>query len=172
MRNLRSSAQHARRTVDRKKTGHDQRRPTHELRLALPASRRRVGVRSRLATLQWSSSSLKDLQKETEMDAYDLAGGSWQSRAPILTKRAGAAVGVIGTRIIVVGGEGNAASITRVFPQTELYDTVTGAWSAGPLMKTPRHGTGGAVLNGVLYVPGGATVEGFGATAVSEMLVP
>lgn len=35
------------------------------------------------------------------------------------------------------------------------------------VMRTPRHGTGG-VVNGVFYVPGGATVEAFGATDIVE----
>ena len=35
-------------------------------------------------------------------------------------------------------------------------------------MVTPRHGIGPAVLGDRIYVPGGATVEGFGATGVHE----
>jgi hypothetical protein len=38
-------------------------------------------------------------------------------------------------------------------------------------MTTPRHGTGGAVLGRVFYVPGGADVEAFGAVATVEALV-
>jgi hypothetical protein len=37
-------------------------------------------------------------------------------------------------------------------------------------MATPRHGTGGAVVDGVFYVPGGANVTGFAAVDTHEML--
>ena len=35
-------------------------------------------------------------------------------------------------------------------------------------MRTGRHGIGAAVVGNRLYVPGGATHEGFGAVAVNE----
>jgi N-acetylneuraminic acid mutarotase len=50
-------------------------------------------------------------------------GGSWQTRAAMPTARGGVACGVVGdgaaAEIIVVGGEGNGAAATGVFPQVE-----------------------------------------------------
>jgi hypothetical protein len=37
-------------------------------------------------------------------------------------------------------------------------------------MPTPRHGMGAAATGGRLYVPGGATVQAFGAVATHEIL--
>ena len=59
-----------------------------------------------------------------------------------------------------------------VFPQTEMFDVVSGEWTRLPDMQTPRHGTGAAALDGVVYVPGGANREGFGAVDVMEAFVP
>lgn len=98
------------------------------------------------------------------------AGGSWATKAAMPTGRGGTACGVTTDRIVVVGGEGNTAASSGVFPQAELFDVAGNQWSTLPEMKTPRHGTGGAVWNGVLYVPGGATKQAFGAVDTHELL--
>lgn len=73
-------------------------------------------------------------------------------------------------RLIVVGGEGNAASASGVFDASESFDPATGRWTTLERMRTPRHGTGAVGVNGRLIVPGGASVEGFGAVGVNEAL--
>ena len=103
------------------------------------------------------------------VDRYDIMDGGWRSAAPMLTPRGGCAAGVSGTRIIVAGGEGNRSGpASNVFPHVEVFDTVANSWADAGVMRTARHGTGGAVVNGVFYVPGGATVEAFGATDIVE----
>jgi N-acetylneuraminic acid mutarotase len=98
-------------------------------------------------------------------------GGGWVPRAPIPTARAGMAVGVVGGRIVVVGGEGNTAASSGVFAEAEIYDPAADEWSALPSMVVPRHGMGAAGLGDALYVPGGADVQAFGAVATNERLV-
>ena len=44
----------------------------------------------------------------------------------------------------------------------------TDTWTTGSPMVSPRHGTGAAALDGVLYMPGGASVQAFGAVATVE----
>ncbi len=101
-------------------------------------------------------------------------GGAWLEKTAMPTARAGVACGVVGegaaARVIVVGGEGNAASPVGVFPQTEAYRPDADTWETLTPMKTPRHGMGAAAIDGKLYVPGGGTREGFGATATFEVL--
>jgi N-acetylneuraminic acid mutarotase len=106
------------------------------------------------------------------VDRYDPVGDEWTSRAPMITARGGTAAGVIDGRIIVVGGEGNTAVTSGVFPHTESYDPVADTWTSLAPMTTPRHGMGAAAVGGALYVPGGATTQGFGATDVSEVYYP
>ena len=104
---------------------------------------------------------------------YELTPGvGWAERAPMPTARGGTACGVVGNRIVVVGGEGNAAAATGVFPQVEAYDTVTNTWETLAPMPTPRHGMGAGVVDGRIYVPGGADRQGFGAVATHEILTP
>ena len=42
------------------------------------------------------------------------------------------------------------------------------AWTSLAAMRTPRHGIGAAVVGNRIFVPGGATVQGFGAVATHD----
>jgi N-acetylneuraminic acid mutarotase len=106
------------------------------------------------------------------VDIYDPSNGSWTAGAPMITARAGCAAAVFGAQIFVLGGEGNVAAASGVFPQVEAYDTVSDSWSAHTDMPTPRHGTGSAVVGGVIYLPGGADTQAFGAVATNEAYRP
>lgn len=97
---------------------------------------------------------------------------TWATKAPMLTGRGGTACGVIDDRLIVVGGEGNPAAASGVFPEVEVYAPASDTWESLAPMVTPRHGMGAAASGGRLYVPGGATVQGFGAVATHEVLTP
>jgi N-acetylneuraminic acid mutarotase len=99
-------------------------------------------------------------------------GGSWDARAALPTPRGGTACGVVGDRIVVVGGEGNTGVASGVFPDVEAYTPALNSWAALAPMPVPRHGMGAAAWAGSLYVPGGATTQGFGAVATHEVLTP
>lgn len=107
-----------------------------------------------------------------QVDRFDPGAGTWGSGAPMLTPRGGAAAGVIDDRVLVVGGEGNKNDPFGVFAQNEAYDPAADAWSSGPPMKPAKHGSGGAVVGGKLYVPGGAKVQAFGATDDVQVFAP
>ena len=102
--------------------------------------------------------------------AFDPAAGSWSDRAPMITARGGAAAAVVRDRIVVAGGEGNAAATSGVFPQVEVFVPASNSWYSLPNMRTPRHGTGGASIGNTFYVPGGAAVQAFGASAEVESI--
>ncbi len=106
------------------------------------------------------------------VDEFDPSSATWTSGTPMLTARAGCAAAVISERIYVAGGEGNRSVQSGVFPQNEVYDPARDRWDSLQPMLTPRHGTGGAALNGLLYVPGGATQQGFGAADNNEAYTP
>ena len=106
------------------------------------------------------------------VDEFDPATGKWTAKAPMLTARAGTAGALVGNRILVAGGEGNPNDPSGVFAETEAYDPAKDSWQKLEPMLTPRHGTGGAALKGVFYVPGGATHQGFGAVATNESFGP
>lgn len=101
-------------------------------------------------------------------ERWDASSG-WTVGAPIPTPRGGvAAVVREDGRLDVIGGEGNPAAVSGVFDDHEIYDPASDTWEAAGPMRTPRHGTGGARVDGTLWIPGGATVEAFGAVATNE----
>jgi N-acetylneuraminic acid mutarotase len=102
---------------------------------------------------------------------YRLApGGTWVQGTPMPTARGGAACGVVGDRLVVAGGEGNRDVSAGVFPDVEIYDAHADTWATLDSMPTPRHGMAAAAWADRLYVPGGATVAGFGAVDIHEVL--
>lgn len=100
-------------------------------------------------------------------DRYDPVSG-WTSGAPIPTPRGGVAAAVLNGRLHVVGGEGNPDDPDGVFATHEAYDPASDSWEALPDIPAPRHGMGAAVVDGVLWVPGGAPVDGFGAYEINQ----
>jgi N-acetylneuraminic acid mutarotase len=94
----------------------------------------------------------------------------WEGLAAMPTARSGLAAAVLNGRLVVVGGEVNSADPNGVFPQVEVYDFATGTWASLDAMPVPRHGIGAAAVGDLLYVPGGATRAGFGATAHHDAL--
>lgn len=59
-----------------------------------------------------------------------------------------------------------------MFDDHQAYDPATDTWTVLAPMATPRHGTGGAGIGGYFHVPGGATVQAFGAVATHEVFGP
>ncbi len=99
------------------------------------------------------------------MEAYHVSTNTWKNRAHMHTARDGAAA-VMGTdgRIYVIGGYGNAGSLSSV----EAYDPATNSWTSMASMNTPRDGLA-AVLgaDGQIYAIGGEN----GAEALSTVEV-
>jgi hypothetical protein len=96
----------------------------------------------------------------TANDAFDFTTGSWvRGLAPLPTARGGFAVAVLGTEILVIGGEGGG----KTFGVVESYDTVRNSWRARPSMPTPRHGVQAAVCDADVFVAAGGRAQGGGA---------
>ncbi len=105
------------------------------------------------------------------LEVYDPAADRWTRRAAMPTGRSGVAGAVVGDCLYVFGGEGNASDPNGIFHQVEAYDPASDSWRQLPPMQTARHGIYAAVLGNVIYLPGGATNEGIGVTAVNEAYV-
>ena len=54
---------------------------------------------------------------------------------------------------------------SAVFTNIEAYDPASDSWQALPPMLLPRHGFGAAASEGAIYLPGGASAQGFGAVS-------
>ncbi len=106
------------------------------------------------------------------LDVYDPSTDTWSSGPAMPTSRAGLMGGALDGRLFVAGGEGNVEAASGVFEQFEAYDPQAEQWFSLPVMPTPRHGTGAAAVDGLLFVPGGATVEALGPSDVHEAWRP
>ena len=102
-------------------------------------------------------------------EAYDPVTNTWSVKAPMPTARSGLAVASLDNFIFAFGGEGNRASPVGTFSQTEVYNVDLDLWTILQPMPVPRHGIGAAVVGNRILIPGGATIEGVGATAQSEV---
>ena len=106
------------------------------------------------------------------VEVFDPATGQWTQRATIPTPRAGCAGAVVDGHVFVFGGEGNAASPDGIFDDVEAFVPETNTWSVLDPMPVPRHGTGAAAVGRTIFLPGGATVQGFAATAHHDSVTP
>lgn len=96
-----------------------------------------------------------------EVDVYDIASNSWTRLPPasnLPTLRAAAASGIVGSELIVAGGESSA--LTSAHPQTEALDLNLLSWRTLAPMRTPRHATQAIVSNNGLYVVAGSSLRG------------
>lgn len=107
---------------------------------------------------------------EEESWSFDPTTAEYEAIEPLPTLRAGVAGGVLGGRFVVVGGEGNEADALGVFHEVESFDPLTGTWTEHADLLVPRHGFGGAVVGDRLYLPGGATAEGFAPSTTTTVL--
>ena len=105
------------------------------------------------------------------LEVFDPAANTWTMKASMPTGRSGLAGAAVGTCFYTFGGEGNPADPNGIFHEVEVYDPATDEWTELPPMQTGRHGICAAVLGNTVYLPGGATQEGLGATGVNEAYV-
>jgi N-acetylneuraminic acid mutarotase len=96
------------------------------------------------------------------LDIYDPATNAWTSGRPMLRPRGGmSGVAALGC-FHVYGGEGaGIGEPNDVYPDHDVYDPVADTWTALPALPVPFHGvTGGAFVDGLIYMPGGGTTSG------------
>ncbi len=106
------------------------------------------------------------------LEEYDPKSAQWSAATSMPTARGGIGGAVFEDRLYVFGGEGNPDVPSGVFSETESYDPNTHTWEVHTPMATPRHGIGAAALGGLIHVPGGATLEGLGATSAHDVFDP
>lgn len=143
---------------------------THTVVASLPAPRDHL-VGANLAGTVVVAGGREARISSHSSTTYAFVDGAWTERAPMPTSRGGMAAAAVGTRLFVLGGEGDASTDTGVFDDVESYDVDSDAWTTWSPMARPRHGMGAAAIAGVIYVPGGADIEGLAAVAVHEALV-
>ena len=102
------------------------------------------------------------------VESYDPLADRWEALPPMPTGRSGHAVAVLGSCLYAMGGEGNPQTPDGMFDEVEVFDIATEQWASLEPMPTPRHGMGAVSFIERIFIIGGATVAGFGATGTTE----
>lgn len=100
---------------------------------------------------------------ESNVDVFNFKTNKWKSAAingHIPTLRAGSSAVVYNNKVVVIGGESGAQ--VPAHSEAEAFDTQTMTWTILPKLKTGRHGTGAAVINGKIYTAAGSQNRGGG----------
>ena len=112
------------------------------------------------------------------LNRYDPTADRWDTLAPIPASPAtgrqvggGLAMAEADGKLVAFGGEWFEGRGGGVFAETWIYDPARDVWSAGPAMRTPRHGLAAANVNGTVYAIGGGEVASGGkASGIVEAL--
>lgn len=121
-----------------------------------------IGGRIYAAGGRRSSAKTKEVFQLTvgEVDIFDFATGKWTTAPRSLpTQRAGNSAIVVGSRLVVLGGE---TGQEQAHAEVEALNTASGDWETLPALVRGRHGTGAAILDGWLYTAAGSGNRGGG----------
>lgn len=94
-------------------------------------------------------------------EMYDPATNTWTSKTSMPTPRRNFAIAVYKNKIYCISGESgyNPEGVTPVYTDVnEVYDPATDMWETKASIPTPRHGACANVVDGKIYVIGGAEV--------------
>jgi hypothetical protein len=87
---------------------------------------------------------------------YDPVTRVWSNRAPLPRPRGGVNAIEAHGYLHVFGGEGDSTAPNGVYPDHDVYNPVTNAWTRLDRMAIPVHGVTGAVFyNGLIHLSGG-----------------
>lgn len=96
----------------------------------------------------------------TAVHVYDPGADEWREGPSLPDPTSASVAGVLGDRIHVVGGEDPAVLGGGVFDRHVWLEPGSAEWQRGPQPPLATHGTAGGVIDGRLYVAGGATRQG------------
>jgi N-acetylneuraminic acid mutarotase len=103
-------------------------------------------------------------------EVYDPQTNKWERRAPLPTARGGIGVAAVSGELFVFGGETlfpNGGGV--VHGEVEVFNPATNTWRSLSPMPIPRHGIWASVIGNNIFLPGGGSVSGFGATNVNTV---
>ena len=102
------------------------------------------------------------------VEVYDPATNTWRAGTPLPEPRAGLTGTVVNGCLYAIGGEGNDADPRGIFELNEVYNPRTDTWTRLAPLPVPIHGLNGVpVLDGGLYIAGGASRRGVSGDDVS-----
>jgi len=93
------------------------------------------------------------------VEVYDPASDTWEAKSPMPTARQGLSTSVVNGKIYAIGGaEFSSDSFTKSekFSTVEEYDPATDTWTTKSPMPTARGWHSANVVDGKIYIIGGA----------------
>ena len=110
-------------------------------------------------------------QDFSTVEVYDPETDTWATRADMPTPRSHMTVSALGGTIYAIGGGARivAQRSGEQRPLLEVYDTATNRWARAADLPTPRSALSSSVVDGRIYVMGGASSSG--PTASTEELL-
>jgi N-acetylneuraminic acid mutarotase len=104
------------------------------------------------------------------VEAYDPETDTWATRADMPTPRSHMTVSALGGKIYALGGAARivAGRSGEWLPLLEVYDAATNRWARAADMPTPRNVLSSSVIDGRIYVMGGAFSRG--ASSAEELM--
>lgn len=120
-----------------------------------------IGGRIYVAGGRYNGGGFGDPRTDS-LDMFDPATNAWTAKKPMLRPRGGMSSAVAFGCFHVYGGEGQGIGEPfDVYPDHDVYDPLTDTWTALKKLEAPFHGvTGGAFIDGLIYMPGGGTRSG------------
>lgn len=96
------------------------------------------------------------------VEGYSTITDTWSALNPMPTARRGACAAVVGSSIVVVGGEDSGGVTNTV----EVYNIAGDSWKTKAPMPAARTQAGCVTVNGILYVVGGRDSSGSDSNSV------
>jgi N-acetylneuraminic acid mutarotase len=106
-------------------------------------------------------------QDFSTVEVYDPKTDTWATRADMPTPRSHMTVSAVGGKTYAIGGGARivAGRSGEFRPLLEAYDTATNRWARAPDLPTPRSALSSSVVDGRIYVMGGAFGRGSASSA-------
>ncbi|KAI1266297.1 hypothetical protein F5Y18DRAFT_383005 [Xylariaceae sp. FL1019] len=103
------------------------------------------------------------------LDLNDQESGWTTNEERMPTARGGLSGAAVNDQFYTFGGEGDPNTFNGVFPETEVLDTTTGAWTKLAPMAVPRHGTQAVAVGNGIYIPGGGLQQDGKAVTINNV---
>jgi N-acetylneuraminic acid mutarotase len=94
---------------------------------------------------------------EQRVDEYDPLTDTWTTKSEMPTARRALSSSVLDGKIYVIGGYVRGGQTSPGVTTVEVYDPATDTWTTAPDMPTGRLGLRSCVVDGKMYVIGGAS---------------
>ena len=133
---------------------------TWAINTQIPTPRNSLGVcavNEKIYAVGGFNLGLKNGDSLSSVEMYDPDTNTWTTKTDIPTGRDNFSCCVVNGKIYVIGGFHAVGINFNVVPTVEEYDPETDTWTTKTPMPTARWGQAAHVVNGKIYIIGGAT---------------